>query len=305
MTQQATNDSTPRIQVRQKKQTPPVGFIGAGKVARVLVTSLSLAGYAVTSVASRTFSSAKALAARIPNCTAYRDVQEVANKCEFVFITTPDDDIKTVVSRLKWHRGQAAVHCSGADSASLLTAASDQGAMTGVFHPLQTIAKGTHSSSLLQDITFTIEATGMLLTRLKAMARALGGHWIVLRPEDKALYHASAVIASNYMVTLAGAAVIMWTKFGISPKDATSALLPLMKGTLTNIGRIGLPDCLTGPIARGDAGTVRRHLKAIHTHVPDIEAAYRELGRLTLPLGRAAGKLDDTTVDSLTKALTE
>jgi len=283
---------------------PTIGFIGAGKTARALSLALNRAGYPVTTLASRTFASATQLAGQIKGCTASRNTQTVADSCQLVFINTPDSAIPVVASGLQWHPGQAVIHCSGADSTSSLVSAEDQGAQTGVFHPLQTFAAG-EAVTTLQGITFALEAAEPLLATLKTLANALGGHWIVLRAEDKALYHASAVMACNYMVTLAASAANMWEKFGISPKEAITALLPLIKGTVANIEHIGLPDCLTGPIARGDVLTVHRHLEAIRTHIPNLEAVYRELGRQTMPLGHAAGKLDSATMEELSQTLAE
>jgi len=288
-----------------EREKPSIGFIGAGKLANALAPALRRAGYAVSAAASRRFASAKTLAARVEGCTAYRDAQAVANACTLVVVATPDDAISTAISRLNWRPNQAVAHCSGAKDANVLAPAASRGATTGVFHPLQTFAGGKPDATNIQGITFSLEAEGVLLADLKEMAESLGGRWVVLRAEDKALYHASAVITSNYMVTLVSVAAGLWTDFGVGAAEATTALLPLMKGTLANIERVGLPGCLTGPIARGDIGTIRRHLQAIKARAPSLEEAYRELGQLTIPLACAAGTLDKAATDSLTEVLTE
>ncbi len=280
-----------------------IGFIGIGKVAATLAVALSRAGYRITAVASRSFSSAQNLAALLEGCKAYENKQAVADACDLVFITTPDDAIPEVAAELRWRPDQAVVHCSGADSSATLSAASDQGAAAGVFHPLQSFAGGSDDTSRLKGITFSIEAAEPLLSRLKDMAEALGGRWVVLSAEDKVLYHAAAVIACNYMVTLVSLATGLWSKFGVDGKDATAALLPLMKGTLANIENVGLPDCLTGPIARGDTGTVIKHLKAIHTRAPEIEAAYRTLGLATIPVALSKGRLGEDRAGQISAAL--
>jgi len=297
--------SGPNHKAKEEAPTPSVGFIGAGKAANVLALALRQAGYPVSAVASRSLASATSLAARVEGCIAYRDPQEVAHSCGVVFITTPDAAISTIASTLSWHPGQWVLHCSGADSTESLSTVAKHGATAGAFHPLQTLALSTPDPAVLRGITFALEAEEPLLDKLKTMAEALGGRWIVLRAEDKALYHASAVMVCNYLITLTAAAADLWSRFGASPQEATSALMPLMKSTLTNLERLGLPDSLTGPIARGDSLTVRRHLEAIRAHAPDLEKAYRELGRLTLPLGRAKGKLDDATIEELGRALAE
>jgi len=280
-----------------------MGFIGAGRVAGSLAVALRQAGYAVSAVASRTIASAEHLAARVEGCSICQNNQAVVDSCKLVFITTPDDVIPAVASRLRWHPGQVAVHCSGADSAEVLSTAASQGAAVGVFHPLQTFAGGKADTTGLQGITFSLEAQEPLLAELKDIAQMLGGHWIVLRAEDRALYHTSAVIASNYLVALISTAASLWETFGTNAQVATSALLPLMKRTLDNIERVGLPGCLSGPIARGDAGTIRRHLQAIRAHAPNLEVMYRELGQITLSIARTTRRLDVATIEDLSKAL--
>jgi predicted short-subunit dehydrogenase-like oxidoreductase (DUF2520 family) len=124
------------------------------------------------------------------------------------------------------------------------------------------------------------------------MASALGGRWIKLQADDKAAYHAAAVFASNYLVTLVKMATDLWQTFSIPADQATLALLPLIRGTLHNIETIGIPDCLTGPIARGDAGTVAKHLKTLQEKAPALLFPYKELGRQTIPVALAKGKID-------------
>jgi predicted short-subunit dehydrogenase-like oxidoreductase (DUF2520 family) len=112
---------------------------------------------------------------------------------------------------------------------------------------------------------------------------------VVLRGDDKVLYHAAAVIACNYLVTLTKLATDLWQTFGISTEEATQALLPLIQGTVDNLRNIGLPGCLTGPVARGDLGTIRKHLDALEARSPDLLSTYRELGRQTVPIAQAKG----------------
>ncbi len=280
-----------------------IGFIGAGKLATVLATGLSQAGYPVTCVASRTFSSAKRLAAHLDGCAPYADKQAVADNCDLVFITTPDDAIPLVAAELIWHPGQSVVHCSGVDSSEVLDSASRQGAAVGVLHPLQSFAGGGSDATALRGITFSIEAAEPLLSELKHIAETSGGRWVVLSAKDKVLYHAAAVIACNYVVALTKMATDLWARFGVGDKEATRALLPLMKGTLANIENVGLPDCLTGPIARGDIGTIRKHLEAIRGRAPEVEAAYRALGQVTVTVAEAKGEIDAAKANEISKLL--
>jgi predicted short-subunit dehydrogenase-like oxidoreductase (DUF2520 family) len=278
-----------------------LGFIGAGTVGTALAVRLAEKGYPVVAVASRTFASAERLAAlvlavqvraQVPGCRAVKTGQGVADAAELVFITTPDDAIGNVASGIRWHPGKAVVHCSGAHSTDILSEAKAQGALTGAFHPLQTFASVKYAIQNMPGSTFGIEAEEPLLATLKELAFALDGTPQVLRPDDKVLYHVSAVIASNYLVTLVKLATDLWMDFGATREEAIKALMPLIRGTLNNIQNVGIPNCLTGPIARGDAGTIEKHFEAIKTSAPSIFPIYCELGLNTIPISLAKGKID-------------
>ena len=281
-----------------------VGFIGAGKVGSALAIKLSAGGYNVAAVASRTFNSAGKLAQMVAGCRAYNSLQPAVDAADLIFITTPDGAIGQVAAQIKWRPGQYVVHCSGADSTLVLEPARQMGAQTGAFHPLQTFAGVKQAVDNIPGSTFAIEAEGPLLSTLKQMAEDLGGYWIELKASDKVLYHASAVIACNYLVTLTKLATDLWQSFGIPRKDAVRALMPLLKGTLNNLENIGIPDCLTGPIARGDAGTVRKHLAALDTAAPFVAETYRELGLKTIPISLSRGNIQEAQAEEL-RALLE
>ena len=276
-----------------------LGFIGAGTVGTALAVRLSSKGYRVVAVSSRSEASAKNLAQAISGCHVFNSNQAVADAAELVFITTPDDAIASVASQIQWHCGQSVVHCSGADSTDRLESAKKLGAHVGVFHPLQTFAGVRQAIENMPGSTFTLEAEEPLLNTLKDMATALDGQWIELKASDKVAYHAAAVIACNYLVTLVKLATDLWQTFAIPPHQATQALLPLIRGTINNIDTIGIPQCLTGPIARGDTGTIKKHLEALQKVAPALVSAYRELGRQTIPIALAKGRINQEQAQEL------
>ncbi len=278
---------------------PQIGFIGAGTVGTALAVRLRGKGYPVVAVFSRSLSSAERLAGMAEGCRVLPSAQALADACELIFITTPDDAIAQVGAHTNWHSGQSVVHCSGADSTDILAPARQAGAHVGAFHPLQTFASVAYAIENIPGSTFALEAEGPLLAELKEMVTRLEGRWVELKAGDKVLYHAAAVIACNYMVTLTKLATDLWQAFGISTPEATRALLPLMQGTVNNLGNIGLPHCLTGPIARGDLGTIRKHLTALDERAPDLVNAYRELGLQTIPVALAKGKIDAPRAEEL------
>jgi len=280
-----------------------LGFIGVGTVGTALSLKLSDAGYPVVAVSSRSQTSARKLSQAIDGCVPVGGNQEVADAAELVFITTPDDAIAQVASQVRWHKGQSVVHCSGADSTDILEPARKAGAWVGVFHPLQTFADVTQAIENIPGSTFALEAEEPLLKTLKDMAEAVKGRWIELKASDKVLYHAAAVIVCNYLVTLVKSAADLWQSFGVPRHQAIQALLPLIRGTIHNIDTVGIPGCLTGPIARGDTGTIEKHLNALRKTAPDLLSAYRELGLQTIPVALAKGKINRNQADELREIL--
>jgi len=275
-----------------------IGFIGAGTVGTALAARLAGKGYPVVAASSRSHKSARKLA-EAAGGRAFDSNQAVADNAELIFITTPDDVIASVVSEVRWHPGQSVVHCSGADSTDILQPAREAGARVGAFHPLQTFASPQQAMENIPGSTFALEAEEPLLGTLKDMAAALDGSWVELKASDKVLYHAAAVFACNYMVTLVKLATDLWKTFGVPPSQSTKALVPLLRGTLHNIEAIGIPDCLTGPIARGDVGTVQKHLDALKRSAPHLIPTYRELGRQTIPVAIAKGRISELQAQEL------
>jgi predicted short-subunit dehydrogenase-like oxidoreductase (DUF2520 family) len=283
----------------KKKDMPTIGFIGAGTTGTALAVRLAQHGYRIIAVSSRSLTAAEKLAGRVSGCQVYNGAQKVADIAQLVFITTPDDTISKVAAEVQWHNGQSVVHCSGAHSIDILESAKQRGANIGCFHPLQTFASVDQAIENIPGSTFAIEAEEPLASTLKEITNTLEGDWVTLKAGDKVLYHAAAVFACNYLVTLVKLATDLWQTFGVSPAQATKALMPLLRGTLSNIENVGLPNCLTGPIARGDLGTISRHLESLERQAPPLLNIYKELGRQTIPISLAKGKIDLQSAEEL------
>ncbi|AKG53745.1 hypothetical protein DGWBC_1090 [Dehalogenimonas sp. WBC-2] len=267
-----------------------IGIIGAGKTGTALALGLNQAGYSIAGISSRTFCSAEKLAVKIPGAVAYDNPQSVADGADLIFITTPDTAISLIADSISTHPDQMICHVSAADPIDVLAPLRQQGAVTGIFHPLQSIGS-MEKASILPGITFALEAEEPLLGILRQMASRLGGHTVELSGDDRVLYHASAVMVSNYLVTLVSLASSLWQRFQ-NRESAVKALLPLIRGTVDNIETIGIPACLTGPVSRGDAGTVKRHLVALAKEAPEIMDLYRLLAIKTIPLASTKGGID-------------
>jgi predicted short-subunit dehydrogenase-like oxidoreductase (DUF2520 family) len=266
-----------------------IGIIGAGKVGFTLALALTKAGYTVNAVSSLSISSAYKLADKLPSAVVFEGSQGVADACDIIFIATPDSAISQIAASITPHPNQIVCHLAAGVPIKVLDPLRTQGAVTGVFHPLQAI--GSSNAAILPGITFAIEADEPLFKILREMAVALGGRVIELKGDDRVLYHASAIMASNYLVTLVSLAAGLWQGFG-TQEQAIRALVPLIRGTLDNIEQIGIPDCLTGPISRGDTETIEKHLRIVAEFAPQTLDAYKMLGLKTIPIASAKRSID-------------
>jgi len=275
---------------------PTLAFLGTGRVGSALARRLLTQGYSIVSLYNRSMNSCYRLAEQVGAQAATR-AEEATHDADLVFITTPDDAIATVCQAVAdaggWYAGQAVVHCSGALPAQeVLAPAAATGAHVGGLHPLQSFADVETAIECLPGSYFGVEADDALRPILNAIVAAVGGHILPISPVDKTLYHASAVMACNYVVGIFGVAVHLLQNLGIPATDAEVALLPLLESTVRNLRAVGLPDALTGPLARGDVGTVDRHVRALDKHEPALGDLYRLLGRATLPLAVAKWELE-------------
>jgi predicted short-subunit dehydrogenase-like oxidoreductase (DUF2520 family) len=229
---------------------------------------------------------------------------EIARSGEIVFITTPDDFIESVCVEISEQDGfqqdSVVIHCSGALSSEILAPARACGARVASLHPLQSFASADQAVSLMPGSFCTVEGDENALSIVRKIAEDLGGIVLEITAEKKTLYHAAAVAASNYLVTLIHLALELDRAAGLDSDTSLNALLPLIKGTLDNIGKKGIPDALTGPIARGDVETVSAHLKAMGKDTPGLLPLYRCLGLYTIDIARIKGTISKDTADELT-----
>lgn len=230
-----------------------------------------------------------------------------AGQADVVFVAVPDDQVREAAQSVRWRPGCIAAHLSGALTASTLAGAAREGADVGSFHPMQSFA-GPRS---LKGVTFGIEAQDdETFETLRQIALDLGGTAIRLSAEQKAAYHLGGALVSNLTVALAWAATGLWVDSGISGSrdEALRALAPLLEGTLANLRERGLPGALTGPAARGDVGTIERHVALLDRgEHPEVAAAYRELTRIALEAAAENGLSADrvrAVRDALGKDLT-
>ncbi|MCS6940546.1 MAG: DUF2520 domain-containing protein [Roseiflexaceae bacterium] len=263
-----------------------IGIIGAGRAGGALAAAFAAAGYRVVALFSQASEGARALAQRI-GATAVDAPVDVARAASLVFLATPDAAIAPVCRAIAemggWRVGQYVVHCSGALGREALVDAAEAGALTGGFHPLQTLA-GPETAARLRGSYAAVDADPPLAAILHELARAIGAIPFDLDARHRALYHASAVMVANYTIALYACGVHLLKCAGVSDEVQAHALLPLLRGAVESLECAAPAEALTGPIARGDDVTVARHIAALKAQAPQLLPIYRELGRAALSL---------------------
>jgi len=286
----------------RKKVT--LGFIGAGRVGTGLASGFARAGVNVVAIASRKIASAQKLVKRVRGARACVP-QEVADRADIVFLTVPDDAIEGLASTLSWRKGAACVHCSGAAELDVLKKAVADGALAGGFHPLHMFGKAGEPPGALAGCTIALAGPDALVERLGRLTRALHAKPLRLPEGGRALYHAAANFSGAFVIALIQEAIALWGKLGIAEADALAALLPLLRGTADNVEKLGAAGGLGSAIARGDAGTIRRHLDVLAREAPDSLELYRILSLRTIPLALAKGTLKPGAAKAITALLEE
>lgn len=268
-------------------------IVGCGKVGVTLAWHLAAAGFDPAGFASRRPASAQAAAEAAGGGRVCREAREATAAADLVFITTPDAAIGPVaedLARQKGFKPEAVVlHCSGALPSTILSAVHDCGAHAGSLHPLQSFAAPAFPHNPFQGIVMAGEGDDAAMALGREIAAGLKADFLPIETEHKILYHAGAVVASNYLVTLLAAAARLLEGSGIAPEATLGVLLPLVRGTLDNIEKKGIAEALTGPIVRGDRETVAAHCRGIGQALPGMLPLYAMLGTHTLPLALDRG----------------
>lgn len=291
-----------------------IAIIGAGRLGGAVGFLLAQAGYRITAVVARSHETAAA-AARFIGCgEPMTETERAAVGAAILFIATPDRTIRGVCEIVArsgaLEPGTIVVHASGAQTLDLLDAAVEAGAFRAVMHPLQSVPSMEQGVKNIPGSYFRVEADPPALAAVQDLVRALGGRELALTrwtgdAEAAALYHAGAVAVSNYFVTLVAHGLKYYQVLGAEKEEALKAVLPLIKGTLANIERLGVPSALTGPIARGDAPTVRGQIAALRRRAPELLDLYRELARETIAVAREQGGISPEAAETLRRLVRE
>ncbi|MEX0874685.1 MAG: Rossmann-like and DUF2520 domain-containing protein [Actinomycetota bacterium] len=265
---------------------PTVSIVGCGRVGGAIGLALRAAGYEITAVWSQS-RAGRQRAHRLLDAPVLEPAA-VAAAGDVVFLSVSDDAIADMAKQIApgVRKGKYVVHTSGGVSVSTLQPALRAGAHVGSIHPLQTIPDAVTGAEALRGAAVAVTCEPKDRQALHRIARAWGGQPFVLSDEDKSIYHAAAIFASNYVVSTLWAATELLRSIGI--RTPAPLLEPLVRTSVDNFFATGPAKAITGPVVRGDTGVVRRHIadlkKADHPTGDRIRSTYRSLARLTAAL---------------------
>jgi predicted short-subunit dehydrogenase-like oxidoreductase (DUF2520 family) len=275
---------------------PTVSIIGAGRLGTALALALASRGYSVEAVVARSLSHAQKARRALADGLALSESQlSELPASTLILIATPDDVISSVARKLAKSqkgkpKGRTVLHTSGALSSEMLKPLQSVGFHTGSLHPLVSVSDSRVGAADLQAAFYCLEGDPEATRLARRIVRDLGGRSFSIDSRQKALYHASAVMASGHMVALFDLALEMLTRCGLNEATARKVLMPLIESTVRNLSNSTPARALTGTFARGDLATVRKHLEALISEGQgDALAAYRLLGKRSLKLLKENG----------------
>ncbi|NLW98236.1 MAG: DUF2520 domain-containing protein [Actinomycetales bacterium] len=268
-----------------------VGVVGAGKVGAVLGAALARAGHqvvAVSAVSQQSRDRAEDLLPGVP----VRTVPEVVEAAELVLLAVPDDALADLARGLSttgvWQAGQIVAHTSGRHGANVLDPVRTHHAFPIALHPAMTFTGTALDLERLPDCCFGVTADERVLPIAAALVLDMGAEPVTIAEEDRIAYHCALAHGSNHLVTLTSQAMQILDSAGVD--QPAHVLRPLLAAALDNALRLR-DAALTGPVARGDVGTVRTHLQVLQERVPDVVTTYRALATATAARAVESGRL--------------
>lgn len=270
-----------------------VGIVGVGRVGGALGAALRRAGHDVVA-ASAVSASSRARAQRMVPEAEILPADEVVTAADFVLLAVPDDSLRQLVAGLAetgaWRTGQLVAHTSGAQGIGVLDPAAARGVLALALHPVMTFAGRPEDVDRLLGATFGVTAPDELRPVAESLVVEMGGEPVWVPESARPTYHAALSIGSNHLVTLVNDALSLLDDAGVAASD--QLLAPLLSASLDNVLRLR-DSALTGPVARGDVDTLRRHRRALNEAAPHLLPSYLAMARRTAERAHATGRLDD------------
>ena len=282
---------------------PVIGIVGAGAVGTALGVALDRAGWPIHAVASRDPGRRERFRALVEVDRVFVDPEPILDEVELIILAVPDDAVAPLAGSLRMYSGQAMIHTSGALGAEVLAPAMAAGTQIGAFHPLVAFADTERAVAALHGATVAIEGDDQLAALLADMAEAIGAVPVRLAPGSKSAYHAAAVLSAGGFVALLDAIAELGRVAGLDEAGSLAIYGPLVEGTLGNARALGIRAALTGPVTRGDVGTLRTHLETLRTFAPGVLDLYVAAAVREVALAEARGALAPEDVMKMREVL--
>lgn len=268
-----------------------IGIAGSGVIAQALGRLLAQAGEPVSFLAGRSPGNARAASVFIGHNVEPVSIAELPARAARLLIAVSDDALESVAALLadSSSRPGLALHTCGSRGPEALAPLSRAGYACGVLHPLQSVPSADRGVASLAGSYFGVCGGPRAATWAGELIASLRGEPLPIAAKDWALYHAAAVIACNYQATLLDTALGLLETTGLPRDNGRRALAGLLRMSLSNILEMGPERGLTGPLRRGDTGTIRANLEAVAAASPSAETLYRTCGLATIPLAIRAG----------------
>jgi predicted short-subunit dehydrogenase-like oxidoreductase (DUF2520 family) len=239
----------------------------------------------------------------VPGARGFAEATALLDEVELVILAVPDDAIPSLAGSLRLYSGQAMIHTSGALGAEVLEPAMAAGTQVGAFHPLVAFADTELAVAALHGATVAIEGDDQLAELLAAMAEAIGAQAVRLAPGTKSAYHAAAVLAAGGFVALLDAIAELGRVAGLDEAGSLAIYGRLAEQTLANARALGVARALTGPMTRGDVGTLERHLATLRAHAPGVLPLYVAAAEREIALAEGRGALAPEAAVAMRRSL--
>ncbi|MVT26271.1 DUF2520 domain-containing protein [Nesterenkonia alkaliphila] len=284
-----------------------VGVISAGKVGAVLGAALRGAGHQMVGVHAISAESQDRAENLLPGVPVL-EIPEILRRAELVLLAVPDDALAELVAGAAeaghFQPGQLVIHTSGRYGTAVLAPAEQAGAIGLAVHPAMTFTGMSLDLQRLAACAFAVTAQPEVLPVAQALAVEMGGEPVVVAEEHRGAYHAALAHASNHLNVLAAQSSELLERIGVG--DPSRVLAPLMQASLDNAMASGL-GALTGPVARGDTGTVAQHLATLaDPELPhDIGETYTAMSQAAVQRALGMGTLSEAKAAELLDLLSE
>lgn len=286
---------------------PSIALIGPGRLGQAVTARLRQQGYPITAIVGRdrqrTTEAARFIGAELMATT---DLHRCA-PADIILIATGDDQLAQVAKQLTTTVPLRAttllMHCSGLHPASVLKQSANAAHPILAMHPLQTFASGEQGKKSLAGCYFSLQGDNSAMEQGQKIVTDLGGQSFTIDGAYKAQYHAAACMASNFVTTIIDSAGEVLKQCNPQQEIPLTVLGPLIRTAVENSLSLGTEAALTGPIVRGDEGTVKKHIEQLQHHHPHLVELYKQLGLQTVELAQRSHRLADEKGAVITQIL--